>query len=664
MEQQQQDYLGMDTIVAALSGLSAPEFEEVCGRANAARAAILAEQQNAPMSDIDGADDDGAAAPAPDGSEMDDEQASPQPVVAPPAPPAPGAPEIVAMSDDNIADASGEGVKRRDFRVKVALRRQNWLQAVRASGYLVFEWDTETTGTVTAYDQPIEIAAINVATGKTFLRYALPTVAISAGATAVHGYRLEDLERLGAQHVSEVLSEFLGFVEAEAAGRSVVFVNHTMFDVELVCNVFQKFDLSTDIFARAFYLDTYTIAKKTIGVADLDDDGHSLGALHKQLTGQELVDAHSAKGDAIGTGEVAACEFENSGCASLEAFLQQRGCSYDVPLRVDVDVEGAATSGGKLIKRMGAEGMEAFRKAWEAGGEISLDEGMKFCFDNPGEHPYWNSPKRALMLADTARALLSAGARPAAAFELEPPVGAGPFAAEGFYFAVPECSNDPAERERRWEDAFREFEERNGWSLRATEAKLIDFKNPRHCEIREMWFLKWNGLAGGRGRRVWCLRTDLSWNKMVEVMEREEGADFKKWLDGFDETCAAFAAESRPQRPASCEHCAAMRIAGLRARRSPSGRFAVSTFSGRDRYLLPGAAPASSHPLPAAGSADLVPDHIKGTPILRCWACQSCNTQLTPTYDLSSSVRASLYGAADASNLRADRVSTTPAGPA
>ena len=54
MEQQQQDYLGMDTIVAALSGLSDPEFEEVCGRANAARAAILAEQQNAPMSDIDG----------------------------------------------------------------------------------------------------------------------------------------------------------------------------------------------------------------------------------------------------------------------------------------------------------------------------------------------------------------------------------------------------------------------------------------------------------------------------------------------------------------------------------------------------------------------------------------------------------------------------------
>ena len=48
MEQQQQDYLGMDTIVAALSGLSDPEFEEVCGRANAARAVILAEQQNAP----------------------------------------------------------------------------------------------------------------------------------------------------------------------------------------------------------------------------------------------------------------------------------------------------------------------------------------------------------------------------------------------------------------------------------------------------------------------------------------------------------------------------------------------------------------------------------------------------------------------------------------
>ena len=74
MEQQQQD-LGMDTIVAVLSRLSARDFEEVSGRANAARAAILAEQQNAPMSDIDGADDDGAAAPTLGGSGTNDEQA-------------------------------------------------------------------------------------------------------------------------------------------------------------------------------------------------------------------------------------------------------------------------------------------------------------------------------------------------------------------------------------------------------------------------------------------------------------------------------------------------------------------------------------------------------------------------------------------------------------
>ncbi len=141
MEQQQQDYLGMDTIVAALSGLSAPEFEEVCGRANAARAAILAEQ-NANMSDIDGADDDGAAAPALDGSQMDDEQASPQPVVAPPAP---GTHEIVAMSDDD-ANASGDDAEeRRSFALKLARVDQRFKIVVRDHNGEVYGADLETT---------------------------------------------------------------------------------------------------------------------------------------------------------------------------------------------------------------------------------------------------------------------------------------------------------------------------------------------------------------------------------------------------------------------------------------------------------------------------------------------------------------------------------------
>ena len=195
---EQQDYLGMDTIVAALSGLSDPEFEEVCGRANAARAAILAEQQNAPMSDIDGAEDDGAAAPAPDGSEMDDEQASPPPVVAPPAP---GTHEIVRMTDGD-ADASGDDAEeRRSFALKLARVDQRFKIVVRDHNGEVYGADLETTEVGDAAE-PVEIYVYNINTGATFHKYVLPNRAITPDAYEKHELDLEKLRARGAEPVS------------------------------------------------------------------------------------------------------------------------------------------------------------------------------------------------------------------------------------------------------------------------------------------------------------------------------------------------------------------------------------------------------------------------------------------------------------------------------
>ena len=52
MEQQQQDYLGMDTIVAALSGLSDPEFEEILRLEKSARKGEEAEPLQIPCKSL------------------------------------------------------------------------------------------------------------------------------------------------------------------------------------------------------------------------------------------------------------------------------------------------------------------------------------------------------------------------------------------------------------------------------------------------------------------------------------------------------------------------------------------------------------------------------------------------------------------------------------
>ena len=64
--------------------------------------------------------------------------------------------------------------------------------------------------------------------------------------------------------------------------------------------------------------------------------------------------------------------------------------------------------------------------------------------------------------------------------------------------------------------------------------------------------------------------------------------------------------------------------------------------------------------LPTIGARVIVADHIKGVPILRCWACGDCNSRLTHYFDTPSNPEAVLCRCAEASHMRADRVGTTP----
>lgn len=203
--------------------------------------------------------------------------------------------------------------------------------------------------------------------------------------------------------------------------------------------------------------------------------------------------------------------------------------------------------------------------------------------------------------------------------------------------------------------AFAQFKADNGWDLLVTEYRHLDWRNLVHCTFREEWFLKWNGFADGDGLRPWCLGTELGWDTMVDLIKDLEGPEAGAWVRDFNDRGEAQAAASRA-KPDACEHCAAKRIAALAASKCHTRRAAPSLFaSGAVRYVVPHV------PLhPAARAADLVPDHVKGTPCLRAWACETCNVQETPTYDISSDVQASLRGAADALCLRDDIIGTTP----
>ena len=86
-----------------------------------------------------------------------------------------------------------------------------------------------------------------------------------------------------------------------------------------------------------------------------------------------------------------------------------------------------------------------------------------------------------------------------------------------------------------------------------------------------------------------------------------------------------------------------------------------STFKGAHYVVWEDGAEPEELRLPVVGAVvnGLVADHIKGTPCLDLYTCTKCNIQYTHYRDTSSNVSAVFSRAADASWIRAERVSVT-----
>jgi len=130
-------------------------------------------------------------------------------------------------------------------------------------------------------------------------------------------------------------------------------------------------------------------------------------------------------------------------------------------------------------------------------------------------------------------------------------------------------------------------------------------------------------------------------------------------VGGYDRRCAA-AAAATSEKPAVCEFCVWRDgvVPELRGRdKRARVEEAASSFAGLDVVEV---AYDEELSLPTIGARVIVADHIKGVPILRCWACGDCNSRLTHYFDTPSNPEAVLCRCAEASHMRADRVGTTP----
>lgn len=221
---------------------------------------------------------------------------------------------------------------------------------------------------------------------------------------------------------------------------------------------------------EAVIFDTLATSRRQLGRGDegLDEDGHSLGKLYQQMRRCPLVNCHSAEPDARGAVGIAACQFDASGYATFQAFLDEHACRCVVGV-VEIVVEDTTSPEGSLTVRMGAQGAEALQAAWDGSRELNLNQGLDLCFDNGNQILYWKSDARDKMLKDTDAALHSGETRAIKDYEgALPAPGASPFASRGFNFPVPDRCDDPVERERRWLAAFAQFKADNGWDLLVT----------------------------------------------------------------------------------------------------------------------------------------------------------------------------------------------------
>ena len=472
------------------------------------------------------------------------------------------------------------------------------------------------------------------------------------------------LELMNAAPIEDVLPEVVEWLTEVSGERQLAFAQHGRLDVAMLDACLQRYRIDSSFLDDAPVLNTLACSKTILGHTDLINDGFSLKKLHYMITGQELKNAHDADVDVVATIGLAARQFACTLFDSADAFFAEHARRYSVRVGLEPAevVEDDDDEVWGLVERLGDEGLEVIAEMRRAGRAPTLDELYTLAFTVPTNRSYEHSDARRRLLAALDARRSGGGDREPGDHEPERPHGATALAQPGFYFNPPDDVGSDDDCADAWEEAYADFERRHHWSLRATECRLLDFRNPEHRHVRRVWYRKWSGLAGGAGRRPWVLGSVCEWNHMVEVMGAVEGADFARWLNAFDVDCWRRAGASFVgPKPRDCEHCASLLAAVAFARRGRRGApTATSMFRGERyvRFETGGGAAA------AIRGADLIADHIKGTPILRCWTCTRCNINLTNTYDSAPDVRETLSHAAYASEASYDHIGVTRAGPA
>jgi len=581
------------------------------------------------------------------------------------AAPVPGA-TAGAIVPAQAVEGSGEGAapRLRSYARTLANEQEAFGVAAAASEWRLVVVDFEATGKAIKFDEPIQLAFRVLGAEERQVWYAVPNVEISAGAHAIHRISKEELELMEAEPLVNVLNEVVAWLTEVSGGRPLAFVQHGRFDVQMLVACLQRYSIDTTFLDNVPVLDTLACAKDMWHLTDLIDNGYSLQKLYKFVTRQPLEGAHDADVDVGATIVLAARLFSSSDCDSADAFLTQYARRYAVPVAlapVAAAEEDDFYATGGLFDRMGPEGFEVIAAARREGRVLTLDQIFDLAYAVPANRSFEHSNARQRLRA-ALDARSGATVRPVDEYERARPHGAKKFAQPGWDFDLPDDKGTNEECAAAFEARYAEYYQRTGFYLRGTEARRINFKDPVHRHIRRKWFRKWKELAGGDGRRPWFLRTLLKWNRMVEVMTVVEGAEFGEWLREFDEECRELARASSPTAPLNCEHCASFPAAVEHARSGVRGAPGPASIFRDRRYVRFDTVAAAASGI--RGGEGLLPDHIKGTPILRCWACPDCNGQLTDLYDSAYDVHQTLTNAADASEASVDHFGVTRAGPA
>ena len=203
----------------------------------------------------------------------------------------------------------------------------------------------------------------------------------------------------------------------------------------------------------------------------------------------------------------------------------------------------------------------------------------------------------------------------------------------------------------------------------------FDFAIPVHREFGRRWFELWRGAVPG-GMRPWMPHHEFSFWRMVWVLRLKGHGDLADALDVYDMDCKEQGLLDWPValEEAQCGHCDS--TASLLADAKTAAAFAAASVAapatvvdddetqlGPVVSLLDGGAVLVTEETIKRPKTVIVPDHVKGIPVLHGLHCNRCNRQLSPTYDKSGDRAGTVTRAVTAAFSVASVTSTTPAGP-